>query len=516
MKFMQTHKIYLTPISPIHIGCGEDFEPTNYVIDPNENLLYEFDPSQLSLTDEQKSQLLYYIENNPEKQLGKIYSFFAEDMYLFKQIKEKSKYIVDVSKELVAEWQSKLGKEVQSEPDSKVFNKLAIERHTYNPISKQAYIPGSSVKGSIITVILNQCYQQDELTTEEHHSDNLSELLREKYFGKNTDKNRKEKLLSQCIRMSDFMAVSNSVTKIFYANNYPKISISSPKNKNKGASGFGIRRESILGGQYRAYQATLNLLDKKFEIQTLFSQINDFYIPIFEKESEIQIKKGLLEEKHFKKIKKIIENENVALIRLGKSGSEDKVLQDYSIRKIEVKLKKKEAQSLGAKTTPKAESTTYWLAGDKNKQESNVLPFGWAILEYRDLEQDNTPLKNWCENSPKTKRQLAITQAEKAEMEKRENQAKAELLNSLSPNKRTVMEFIEKLKNTTERQADSTGSPLLKDAEALFNQAIEWALTDRQFVLEQITSDLLKLKVDFRKKDTEKNVKKWRNKLEIE
>ncbi|AEC18299.1 hypothetical protein UMN179_02286 [Gallibacterium anatis UMN179] len=31
-EFMQTYQIYLTPLSPIHIGCGEDFEPTNYVI----------------------------------------------------------------------------------------------------------------------------------------------------------------------------------------------------------------------------------------------------------------------------------------------------------------------------------------------------------------------------------------------------------------------------------------------------------------------------------------------------
>ena len=39
-KFMQTHKVYLTPLSPIHIGCGEDFEPTNYIVE--QDLLYYF------------------------------------------------------------------------------------------------------------------------------------------------------------------------------------------------------------------------------------------------------------------------------------------------------------------------------------------------------------------------------------------------------------------------------------------------------------------------------------------
>ncbi|MBD3843458.1 MAG: hypothetical protein IE909_16565, partial [Campylobacterales bacterium] len=30
---MKTYKLKLTAISPIHIGTGEDYEPTNYVID---------------------------------------------------------------------------------------------------------------------------------------------------------------------------------------------------------------------------------------------------------------------------------------------------------------------------------------------------------------------------------------------------------------------------------------------------------------------------------------------------
>ena len=29
MKFLSNATLALTPLSPIHIGCGEDFEPTN-------------------------------------------------------------------------------------------------------------------------------------------------------------------------------------------------------------------------------------------------------------------------------------------------------------------------------------------------------------------------------------------------------------------------------------------------------------------------------------------------------
>ncbi len=511
---MQTHKVYLTPLTPIHIGCGEDFEPMNYVIEPSENLLYGFEPNQISLTNEQKQQLLGYIENNPAKQLGNIYAFFARNEDLVKQIKEKSLYVVDVSKELVNEWQSKLGKTVQIEPDSEVFNKLAIERHAYNPINKQAYIPGSSVKGSLTTVILNAFEPQNDLTDKELHSDNLSELLREKYFGKVTDQNRKAKLLSQCLKVSDFVPVSQAFTKVFYANNYPKIS--DLKEKNKGVRGFNIRREAILGGQYRVYQADFTLLEEKFNIKDLFKKIRDFYIPIFEKESEIQIKKGLLEEKHFNNIKKILNNENIALIRLGKSGAEDKVFNDNSLRKIEVKLKKKDAKLLGTATEPKTASTTYWLAGDKDGQTENVLPFGWAILEYQNLEQDNETLKAWCNSIPKTKQQTEIGAIEREKQKKQAEQAKEKMLNSLPENQRKVIELEDKFNASNEKQIDSS-SALLKEVRTLIeNDAINWNKEDKQFMAEHITKELILKRVELKKKNADNDLDKLLKKLVAE
>ena len=49
MNFLSNATLALTPLSPIHIGCGEDFEPTNYVIE--DGILYGFDPSRAALPD---------------------------------------------------------------------------------------------------------------------------------------------------------------------------------------------------------------------------------------------------------------------------------------------------------------------------------------------------------------------------------------------------------------------------------------------------------------------------------
>ena len=50
-RFLTTTRLVLTPLSPIHIGMGEDFEPTGYVIDATEKILYAFDPSSAFLPD---------------------------------------------------------------------------------------------------------------------------------------------------------------------------------------------------------------------------------------------------------------------------------------------------------------------------------------------------------------------------------------------------------------------------------------------------------------------------------
>ena len=54
--FLKTYRLALTPLSPIHIGCGEDFEPTNYVIDGG--LLYGFDPSRAVLNELERGKLM--------------------------------------------------------------------------------------------------------------------------------------------------------------------------------------------------------------------------------------------------------------------------------------------------------------------------------------------------------------------------------------------------------------------------------------------------------------------------
>ena len=66
MNFLREHRLRITTLSPVHIGCGEDYIPTNYVIDPEANALYAFD-SASALPDDAKEQLMALVKGDSQR-----------------------------------------------------------------------------------------------------------------------------------------------------------------------------------------------------------------------------------------------------------------------------------------------------------------------------------------------------------------------------------------------------------------------------------------------------------------
>ena len=56
--FLTTHRLHLTPLSPLHIGCGEVYEPTSFVVKEKENKLVCFNGLDFlaSLSEEDRSR----------------------------------------------------------------------------------------------------------------------------------------------------------------------------------------------------------------------------------------------------------------------------------------------------------------------------------------------------------------------------------------------------------------------------------------------------------------------------
>lgn len=501
---MHTHKVYLTPLSPIHIGCGEDFEPTNYVIDGT--TLFNFEPSQLALNERERTDLLNAVNR---LDLLAIQRFFLNQ-------KDKAiasaYYFADVAEGLAQDYKNRVGKVAQRENDgNKVINNLSIERTAYLPIQHLPYIPGSGFKGAVATTLLDQAHQNKnnpKVGVKDH-----GKLLKE-YIGEF------EKSKLRYVKFSDFTPLHHAETKIYYALNFKKRVSKTGGSKQE----IVLRRECITAGQYRTFKSDLTLMEDSFySISDLQKSLNAFYLPVFRKEMELLQSRNLASTQYLKSIEKLCSLPNVVLIRLGKNGADSKTYQGENIAQIKI---------MGV-TGFKDSSTTIWLAGANQAQQSDLLPLGWALLEFNPTS-DNEMLKTWCEAQPKSKfdRSEILVKREAQKIEQARLQAEVEakrlaeqkaaeekqaLLNSLSDNQRLVIDFVEKVQNTRERQADNTGSILLKEAQALIESAVEnWDISERQFIKSQITVELLKSKVDFKKKDTEKNVKKWFNKLVTE
>ncbi len=139
MKKLNNFKFKIRALSPVHIGSGEVYEPTNFIIDEGE--LYEFDEF-----------LFYKALSNMDKKVFEsklqdwmsIIKFYKDHRDVAKQI---AIFNTPVTKKVEDKYNTIINKD-----GSKNKNQLEIHRVQRNPNSRRLIIPGSSIKGMLGTV----------------------------------------------------------------------------------------------------------------------------------------------------------------------------------------------------------------------------------------------------------------------------------------------------------------------------------------------------------------------------
>lgn len=146
---LETFKIKITTLSPIHIGDGTEYEPINYVV--KENFLYTFD-EQFVL-----EKIYEHDKKLPtDDKLLDIYLLVAflrsKADFIIENKLYKNK--IEIVKDIADLYQSDFG---TSRNHDESINQMLINKHvsTMNPYTQQLqpYIPGSSIKGSLQTVL---------------------------------------------------------------------------------------------------------------------------------------------------------------------------------------------------------------------------------------------------------------------------------------------------------------------------------------------------------------------------
>jgi CRISPR-associated protein Csm5 len=141
-KFLDVTPLAVTPLTPIHVGCGDEFEPTNYVIDNGQ--LYHFEPSRLSLGKEDRRLLMLSTSKRGDDAIREVQRFFYAKR---QQCRQAGRLEVPVAAGVAERYEDRVGQVAQRESGGRVIiNLLAIERTAHHPHTGRPYLPGSSLK----------------------------------------------------------------------------------------------------------------------------------------------------------------------------------------------------------------------------------------------------------------------------------------------------------------------------------------------------------------------------------
>ncbi len=345
---MTRYKLKLTALSPIHIGTGKDFEPTNYVIDKNEkgeDRLYEFDEFEFfgALDGAMKKEFDVIVSGGGAYARFKLYDFVAKNKSLAKKIAFRN---VQCLSEVAKEYNDKIGRVVQKESGGKnVFNDFTIAKTYTNPNNHQAILPGSSLKGSISTAY------QETLFKKLGDYRKVEELML-----KPCDSNLFKNFL-----IGDGVATKQG-TFIGYA-------INKKRNKETKAE-MKTRLQAIAAtSEFNTEVVCKNGLDFK----EIAKSCNFHYLPLFRSlfdyQSDEYTRKAISDD-FVKKYENWTPAQNQFLLRVGKHSGARAVTVDGT-RRIKIKVDRRNY-------VDKEEETTVWLRGGAG---SSLLPFGWVLCE---------------------------------------------------------------------------------------------------------------------------------------
>lgn len=550
--FLKTYRLALTPLSPIHIGCGEDFEPTNYVID--DGVLYGFDPARAVLTDAQKRKLM---EASTKASLLAIQRFFKDNAQVFKA---QSDVLIPVSMGVGQAYERNVGRAANIEASGNmVFNRLFIERTMHTGRLSRPYIPGSSFKGAIRTAVLDELNQGQRVTRQDEidrrgaaKGDAVERRLLKGDFATSP---------LRLLKVADLMPDHDKepARRVMFAVNRKKKQIIKDGQELQ-PKGIAARKECILHGQYRAFSAdaVLPSLDphqdgkatpapelRPTDLRQIAIQSNKYNRGRLSNELGELDRRGFvnpvwkqnLETLLIGDLGKKLDSGDAFLIRLGRyGGAESKTLSGDGVAQIKI------MQGQGQPPIFQSSTKTVWLAAEQENEQKHLLPFGWAVVEI-DPQAEFPELRAWCEAESNGRRDVAhlreAFQVEKAAAQQRKAEIAAEAaareaaqqvelaaaaqraqaLASMTPQGRLIETFRQKCQdldakitegNFKKQAADNGRAGLYQDAHSLIKAALDgagWSAADKRALADMLEQWLPKVVGPWEPKEQRKKLK---------
>ena len=412
MNFLQTFNFAITTLSPVHVGCGEDYEPTNYVLDGNR--LYTFDPVLLlrELSTKDREEFARIVER--QDSLRGIQRFFYNHK---KEAIRVGRLSANVAESVQDFYDTRIGQVAQREQGGKnVLNKLEIARTAFNPINGRPILPGSSIKGAIRTALCDEllCGKRFPVRTMDAGGIPLREgairreasrqnmLMAQEVLGLSADS--KLRFPTDPFR---FLKISDGIFRhkiqqkrkdgsAQQVERRPRVclQVNRKKRPNKFTAKGNVNTllECIPANTAQAFVAQWVVERKagpgalvpglQLDFATVAHACNSFYLQRFHEES------GVLKETKYAAdwvagmekmlgnggfLKTLIDEGRGFLLRIGRHSGAESVTVNAP---RSIKIMKGQGQSseygVGA--------TTLWLAADRKDQVDGMQPFGWTFI----------------------------------------------------------------------------------------------------------------------------------------
>lgn len=139
---LHTFHLKLTTLTPLHIGTGEVYEPSSFVIDEGKLFLFDEVLFYQSLNMADKKLFNQKIKTSNWMNLIDFYRSHV------KEAKAVAKFECEVSKKIENTY-----KKLRNDDGSKKKNQFQITETFKNPNTHRAVIPGSSIKGMLDTIL---------------------------------------------------------------------------------------------------------------------------------------------------------------------------------------------------------------------------------------------------------------------------------------------------------------------------------------------------------------------------
>lgn len=543
-KTFDTIPIRVTPLTPVHIGCGMDFDPTNYVIEGG--LLYHFDPSMAALAEADRAALRNALKGSGPDMLLRVQKFFHERRSTFAGV---ASHCVPVAVGVAGQYEARIGHTAQRENDgARVVNQLEIERTAHHPHTGTPYLPGSSLKGAMRTAWLDKLNGGASHNPNDRNANDLEKRLLGGGF--HADPFR-------LVKVSD-AAGDGVASKVYFSTNHKKREVKDKAGAIVEAKGPAARREAIMGGQFRAMEGEIRFdglpgvgepSDPQGRPKTpavsrripSFTDIakacNRYYAKRLEAESRVLDERRFADPLWLQSLNAVVaglkdelDAGRVMLLRVGRHSGAENVTLD-GVRNIKIMTARgmpPDYSSAGAKTL--------WLAAETERDRSGMLPFGWVIVEPAG-DAMCQPLQAWCAAQPKVDlaairarlseaRENAVAESARraVEAEKRleaeaqaarEAEERARQLESLTAEGKAVALFVaacEAKARDGRKDAFNPGSGLFAKALELARQALAptspWAEQDRKALADAIEAWLPRVVERLNRKDDWKDARK--------